>query len=474
LTKRTPNHIGLVAIDSLVALTITVFIVMAPHHPVAALHPLAALRQLSPLRVRFVDAAFGVYFVLMWQYCFSVLNLYDKFATIPSKMKATFKGVAVMTLSVVLHLKIFHPPGLTMHSALFVMAALFCYQIDRTALSDHLLDRLAARDPQRVVILGSGRRASKAWREIRTRYYSSITLLGFVDDREPEEMPPDVAVRYRGRVDQLSEMLLNEVVDILLVAMPIRSCYPLMQRAIQIAEDVGVQVIYLQDIYSTRRQTKDMNQVIFRELVPVQERYLVRRAVKRVVDVCGAIIGMIVLSPVFLCTAIGVKLSSKGPVFFRQERYGYRRRRFRMIKFRSMVPNAEELLGGLEDANEAVGPIFKMRNDPRVTRFGRFIRSTSLDELPQLWNVLIGDMSLVGPRPMSVRDVSLFNEATLMRRFSVKPGITGLWQVNGRSEVGFDKWIEMDFSYIDEWSLLLDFKILARTVSTVVKRGGAM
>jgi lipopolysaccharide/colanic/teichoic acid biosynthesis glycosyltransferase len=183
---------------------------------------------------------------------------------------------------------------------------------------------------------------------------------------------------------------------------------------------------------------------------------------------------MIVLSPVFLCTAIGVKLSSKGPVFFRQERYGYRRRRFRMIKFRSMVPNAEELLGGLEDANEAVGPIFKMRNDPRVTRFGRFIRSTSLDELPQLWNVLIGDMSLVGPRPMSVRDVSLFNEATLMRRFSVKPGITGLWQVNGRSEVGFDKWIEMDFSYIDEWSLLLDFKILARTVSTVVKRGGAM
>jgi exopolysaccharide biosynthesis polyprenyl glycosylphosphotransferase len=389
-------------------------------------------------------------------------------------MMATFKGVSLMTIAVVIHLMIFHPPGMPLRTALIVMAALFCYEIDRTAISDHLLDRLAARDPQRAVILGSGRRASKAWREIRTRYHSSITLLGFVDDREPDEMPPDVAARYRGRVDQLSDMLLNEVVDVILVAMPIRSCYPLMQRAIQIAEDVGVQVIYLQDIYTTRRQIKDPNQVIFRELVPQHERYLVRRAVKRVVDVCGAIFGMIALSPLFLCTAIGVKLSSKGPVFFRQERYGYRRRRFRMIKFRSMVDNAEQLLGDLEDANEAVGPIFKMRNDPRVTRFGKFIRSSSLDELPQLWNVLMGDMSLVGPRPMSVRDVSLFNEATLMRRFSVKPGMTGLWQVNGRSEVGFDQWIQMDFSYIDEWSLLLDFRILARTVGAVLKRCGAM
>jgi exopolysaccharide biosynthesis polyprenyl glycosylphosphotransferase len=218
----------------------------------------------------------------------------------------------------------------------------------------------------------------------------------------------------------------------------------------------------------------DANRIIFRELAPQHERYLVRRAIKRALDVLGAIFGLIVLSPLFLCIAVGVKLSSDGPVFFRQERYGYRRRRFRMIKFRSMVNNAEQMLDDLEHVNEAVGPIFKIENDPRVTKFGKFIRSTSLDELPQLWNVLVGEMSLVGPRPMSVRDVSLFNEATLMRRFSVKPGITGLWQVNGRSGVGFDQWIQMDFSYIDEWSLRLDFKILARTVSAVLKRSGAM
>jgi exopolysaccharide biosynthesis polyprenyl glycosylphosphotransferase len=469
MTDRTPNHIGLVvAIDGLIALTITVFIVRVSNHSLEWLH------QLSLLQIRFVDAAFGVMFVLAWQYCFSVLNLYDKFATIPSKMVATFKGVSIMTVAVVIHLMIFHPPGITIRTAFIVMAALFCYEIDRVALSDHLLDRLAARDPQRAIIVGSGRRASKAWREIRTRYHSSIKLLGFVDDRDPDEMPPDVATRYMGRVDQLSELLLNEVVDIILVAMPIKSCYTLMQRSIRIAEDVGVQVIYLQDIYTTRRPSVDANRIIFRELVPQHERYLVRRAIKRAVDVLGATFGLIVLSPLFLCIAVGVKLSGEGPVFFRQERYGYRRRRFPMIKFRSMVNNAEQMLDDLEHVNEAVGPIFKIENDPRVTKFGKFIRSTSLDELPQLWNVLVGEMSLVGPRPMSVRDVSLFNEATLMRRFSVKPGITGLWQVNGRSGVGFDQWIQMDFSYIDEWSLRLDFKILARTVSAVLKRSGAM
>jgi lipopolysaccharide/colanic/teichoic acid biosynthesis glycosyltransferase len=171
--------------------------------------------------------------------------------------------------------------------------------------------------------------------------------------------------------------------------------------------------------------------------------------------------------------AIAIKATSKGPAFFIQERYGLRRRLFPMCKFRSMVVNAPELLAQLEDQNEAAGPIFKIRRDPRVTAVGRILRVSSIDELPQLWNVLTGDMSLVGPRPMTIRDVSLFSEATLMRRFSVKPGITGLWQVSGRSDTSFDQWIKFDFSYIDDWSLGLDLRILARTVSAVLKRSGA-
>jgi lipopolysaccharide/colanic/teichoic acid biosynthesis glycosyltransferase len=144
-----------------------------------------------------------------------------------------------------------------------------------------------------------------------------------------------------------------------------------------------------------------------------------------------------------------------------------------MWKFRSMVQNAPELMAALEIKNEAAGPIFKIKDDPRVTRVGSFLRKTSIDELPQLWNVLVGDMSLVGPRPMSVRDVSLFSEAALMRRFSVRPGLTGIWQVAGRSSLTFDQWIAMDFTYIDDWSLSLDLKILARTVPAVLKRSGA-
>jgi lipopolysaccharide/colanic/teichoic acid biosynthesis glycosyltransferase len=161
-------------------------------------------------------------------------------------------------------------------------------------------------------------------------------------------------------------------------------------------------------------------------------------------------------------------------VLFVHQRYGARRRLFDMYKFRSMVSNAVDLMPQLESLNEATGPVFKIKQDPRITPLGRFLRASSIDELPQLWNVLIGDMSLVGPRPLQVRDVSLFSDPALMRRFSVKPGITGLWQVNGRSDVSFDQWMQFDFLYIDDWSLGLDFRILAKTVGAVVRRTGAV
>jgi lipopolysaccharide/colanic/teichoic acid biosynthesis glycosyltransferase len=160
-------------------------------------------------------------------------------------------------------------------------------------------------------------------------------------------------------------------------------------------------------------------------------------------------------------------------VLFVQERYGWRKRRFRMLKFRTMVTDAETLQVELEDRNEVMGPVFKMHDDPRTTPIGRFLRRTSLDELPQLWNVVLGDMSLVGPRPLPTRDVHRFTQPALMRRFSVMPGLTCLWQIGGRSDVGFDRWIELDLEYIDRWSLFLDFTILARTLPAVLRSRGA-
>jgi exopolysaccharide biosynthesis polyprenyl glycosylphosphotransferase len=421
-----------------------------------------------------MDAAFGVFFMFTWRYCFILLQLYDKLADVPSRFVATCKGIILMMFPAILYYKAFHPACVTPRSVGLTTLFLLLYEVNRSVYQLHLLDRLASRNPRRVVIIGSGRRASKAWRAVRTQYRLSLRLLGFVDNREKQEMSPDIAQRYMGTLDDLDRIILNEVVDLILIAMPIQSCYPLMQRAVHIAESSGVQVLYLDDIYSTRRVSQNAQGDLFRQLVEDQDHYLFFLAVKRLVDIVGSLIGLIILFPLLLAIAIAVKCTSRGPILFRQERYGYRRRRFKMLKFRSMIHNAEHLLSDLEHANEAAGPIFKMRNDPRITPLGKRLRRLSLDELPQLWNVLVGDMSLVGPRPMSVRDVSLFDDASLMRRFSVRPGITGLWQVSGRSNTGFDHWIAMDNHYIDKRSLAADARILAQTIGAVIKGHGAM
>jgi len=166
-------------------------------------------------------------------------------------------------------------------------------------------------------------------------------------------------------------------------------------------------------------------------------------------------------------------MSPHGPILFRQQRLGLNKRLFTIYKFRTMVPDAEQRIHTLEHLNEATGPVFKIKNDPRITPIGRILRKTSLDELPQLFNVLKGDMSLVGPRPLPGRDYRGFNEDWQRRRFSVRPGITCLWQVNGRNSVPFEHWMQLDLQYIDKWSLWLDFQILARTIPAVLKGSGA-
>jgi len=424
MVHQSSRHYLVSALDSVAALALSVSAIMYAHHRLSFV-------EIIPLsRVRLVDVAFSLSFAFGWQYCLSVMDLYNKFAVMRSKMITILKAVAIMVVPLTLHLMFFHPTLLSFKAIVIVSVALFCFEIDRVTILEGILDLIASRDPQQVIILGSGPRAGKAWRELRTKYRSSMSLLGFVDDRPVSEMAPDVAARFLGSVDQLDDLLLANTVDLILVAMPAQSCYPLMQRAIGIAEKVGVEVVSLQDLFTTTRRNEPA-QIRFASLVPQHEHYVLRLAVKRIVDIAGSLMGLLIFSPVMLSIAVGVKLTSPGPVLFKQERYGHRRRTFGMLKFRSMVQNAESLMAELEEKNEATGPIFKMRNDPRITRFGRLLRTTSLDELPQLWNVLIGEMSLVGPRPMSVRDVSLFNEAMLMRRFSVKHGITGLWQVNG-------------------------------------------
>ena len=188
---------------------------------------------------------------------------------------------------------------------------------------------------------------------------------------------------------------------------------------------------------------------------------------KRLIDIVGSLCGIILLSPLFLIVAVLIKLEDpKGKIFFAQERNGRYPKTFKMYKFRSMVHNAEELLKDLMDRNEQTGPVFKINDDPRITKVGKFIRKTSIDELPQLFNVLKGDMSLVGPRPPIPHEVDQYNSYQ-MQRLAVKPGLTCIWQVSGRNNIGFDEWVEMDIEYIKTRNLWLDIKLIFKTVGVL-------
>lgn len=187
---------------------------------------------------------------------------------------------------------------------------------------------------------------------------------------------------------------------------------------------------------------------------------------KRVMDILGAGCGLVLLSPVIIIVAILVKFSSKGPIFFSQKRVGKNGKEFNMYKFRSMVVNAEELKEKLAAQNEMSGPMFKMKDDPRVTKIGKFIRKTSLDELPQLWNVIKGDMSLVGPRPSLPKEVAQFEE-WMYKRLAVKPGLTCYWQVSGRNNIDFEDWMKLDCRYVDERNLWIDIKLIFKTVGVL-------
>jgi exopolysaccharide biosynthesis polyprenyl glycosylphosphotransferase len=194
---------------------------------------------------------------------------------------------------------------------------------------------------------------------------------------------------------------------------------------------------------------------------------------RRIFDFLGSIFLLAILSPVFLLTTLLTRLDSPGPAIYQQIRCGVNGRKFTLYKFRSMFHGAEERQETLAAYNLMNGPVFKMRNDPRVTRVGRFLRKTSLDELPQLINVLQGDMNFVGPRPPLPEEVEKY-ESWQRRRLSMKPGITGLWQVSGRNQIDFDQWMKLDLEYIDNWSLWLDVKILLKTIPVVLSGKGAM
>ena len=277
-----------------------------------------------------------------------------------------------------------------------------------------------------------------------------------------------------GKIEDFQTIAKNHVVDGLIFAGEVNDILLLKNLAFQ-CKSLGIEFILNSSSIVEKISeiaTDKLNGISFVHFKSVH-RNPQKLFIKRIFDFIASLSLTLLLSPLGLIIALLIKMDSPGPAIFSQERIGENGRRFLMYKFRSMVVDAEKMQDSLESKNIMDGPAFKIENDPRITRLGKFIRETSLDEFPQLFNILKGEMSLVGPRPLPVRDYKGIVQSRHHRRFSVQPGITCFWQVSGRSEIGFDEWMKLDLQYIDNWSLTLDLKILLRTIPAVLLKKGA-
>lgn len=337
--------------------------------------------------------------------------------------------------------------------------------------------RTHGRNLRYMLILGTNARAVDFAQKIIASRERGYRIVGFVDNEwQGSEEFEASGFRLVSDYAGLAEFLRRNVVDEVAVYLPFGSFYRHSAEVASLCEQHGIIMRFNSNIFSLKRarwraEEFDGDQYVATYSGADQSWPLL---MKRGLDIIISIVLLLLLAPVLIGAAFAIKLTSRGSIFFLQQRIGLNKRRIRVYKFRTMVSGAETLIETLEARNEASGPVFKMKNDPRITPIGKFLRRSSIDELPQLLNVLKGDMSLVGPRPLPIRDYEGFNQDWQRRRFSVKPGITCLWQVNGRSGIPFDQWMLLDLQYMDEWSLWLDFKILVKTVPAVFKGAGAV
>lgn len=337
--------------------------------------------------------------------------------------------------------------------------------------------RAKGQNYRNMLIVGSNLRAIEFAKTVPHRPEWGCRIVGFADD----EWARIDALQNAGfhRVCDFAALpsyLRRSVIDEVVIALPFRSFHEHATKVVEMCEEQGIIVRVLSDLFdlkTPRPEGFDEAPVITHYAGPLQGWPVM---IKRVLDILISGIMLIILAPAMILTAIAIKLTSRGPILFIQKRVGLNKRVFNIYKFRTMVVDAEKKLAQLEHLNEVSGPVFKIKSDPRITAIGKFLRKTSIDELPQLFNVLAGDMSLVGPRPLQLRDYELFTEGGpdwQRCRFSVRPGITCLWQVNGRSSIAFEQWMELDQQYVRKWSLWLDMQILVKTIPAVLRGSGA-
>jgi len=324
-----------------------------------------------------------------------------------------------------------------------------------------------------ILVVGSGKGAERLVKMVEGNPHWGLRILGCLDFDSSKVGKIIRGCRILGLASNLQEFLHSHVVDQVVFSLPFKF-WDRLPELLRACEEVGVSSDILAEFShsgSVRIEASDLFGIPALSFSTTPE-WGWAMLLKEMFDRVASFLLLIILSPLFLVISLGIKFSSPGPILFRQQRCGLNGRRFTLYKFRSMVESAEEMQEQIKDLSETTGPVFKIRSDPRLTKFGRILRKSTLDELPQLINVLKGEMSLVGPRPPIPSEIEKY-DIWQRRRLSVKPGMTCLWQVSGRSELSFEKWMELDLAYIDNWSLWLDFKILWKTFPAVLSGRGA-
>ncbi len=430
-------------------------------------------------RIKVTNALLGFSLIISWHIGLAVQGLYvsHRLRPLGLELKEIGRGVLIASVTLLVAANLGSWPTINVRTvAMFGLVSFTLIAGMRLVLRLNLRRlRRRGHNIKTLLIVGGGSRGQGFAAQLKLRQDLGYRVLGYVDSDPAFANGEFDGAPWMGTVEELPGILANEIIDEVAIALPIKSQYTQIEAAVMLLEEQGITTHLLSDLFPqklARSQPTDFDGV---PIISLHSAPLFswHTEAKRIFDFVAACVLLLISAPVLLLVALAIKLESAGPVFFVQERIGLNKRRFRMLKFRTMQRDAEARMKDIEHLNEKTGPIFKIRNDPRITSIGRWLRRTSIDELPQLVNVLLGDMTIVGPRPLSVRDALRMEEAWQKRRFSVKPGLTCLWQVSGRSNLSFEQWMQLDLQYIDTWSLELDARILLRTIPAILLARGA-
>lgn len=464
------------AFDLLCIATCFTIVYFFVSHPTDFLPP----HQILATKVRMVNLLYFFAFAITCHIILTSFGLYRSRRLSDKRSEAmdVFWAVATVTLALYIEALFFRIEIIDLSfSVIFFFLCFITMILTRLPLR-YLLGQIRkrGRNLRRILFVGMNFRSLRLAERIAVTPELGYKIIGFADNQWQAITNSDkMEFPLVSDLNGLPHFLRDQVVDEVVLALPVKSHYEISSQIISLCEDQGIIVRYLSDIFDAKlAKSRNGNFADF----PMTKLYTGSMrgwtvSIKRGLDIFLSLTLIMLFFPLLLSVALAIKISSGGRILFVQERVGLNKRRFKLYKFRTMIPDAENRQSDLEDLNEAEGPVFKITDDPRITSIGKLLRKTSIDELPQLINVLKGDMSLVGPRPLPVRDWTKFTEDRHRRRFSVRPGMTCLWQINGRSSVSFDKWMDLDMEYIDRWSLAFDFRILLKTIPAVFKGLGA-